>query len=195
MEWNVSISDNKEEINQTPKNNNWTCTVCKVEYSVICTYGLTQLHHVDSSTTTLWTFLFPKQSVWLIFIYTILHRSSCLQFKQCRPWLDDAFYGIWSGSVLFASYPVVGSRLKWVKLFGWWMKVNIISLHLQKMWLQPCLPGHAFIFNIIIVLSIFDKNGPYFLLACHFKSLFTKYICKNISLGVFIMELNPCPAE
>ena len=42
--------------------------------------------------------------------------------KQWRPWSDAAFCGVWSGSALFASYPLRVSSLQWV-----WSKILLFS--------------------------------------------------------------------
>ena len=45
----------------------------------------------------------PK--IWNIPLYYLLMclKYCCMYAKQCRPWLDAAFCGIWSGATLFAN--------------------------------------------------------------------------------------------
>ena len=44
--------------------------------------------------------------------HTSVFRQTC-QSKQCRPWSDATFCGIWSGSTLFATHPAVLQQVKW----------------------------------------------------------------------------------
>ena len=55
-----------------------------------------------------WSF-FNIRDVWLVFIMTMFYRNSCILFKQCRPWSDAAFYGVWSGSTRFTNVSFMGS--------------------------------------------------------------------------------------
>ena len=43
-----------------------------------------------------------KRGVLSVFIITMFYRNSCTKCKQCRPWSDAAFCGVWSGFTLFA---------------------------------------------------------------------------------------------
>ena len=52
-----------------------------------------------------------KRGVWLLFIITTVYRNSCTLCKQCRPWSDVVFCGIWSGSTLFANVPFKGCQV------------------------------------------------------------------------------------
>ena len=73
---------------------------------------LTHICLVDPSILITWTISFP-----ICFIF-ILFKIEIPVGKQWRPWSDAAFWGVWSGSALFAYVPNKGARLLWVKLFA-----------------------------------------------------------------------------
>ena len=55
---------------------------------------------MDSSTFSLDRSISSNRSIWLIFIITMFYGNACTKRKQCRPWSDAAFCGVWSGSTL-----------------------------------------------------------------------------------------------
>ena len=63
--------------------------------------GLFYLNSLDLSISNL-------TGVWLVFIITVFYRNFRIKCKQCRPWSDAGFCGIWSGSKLFANVPFMG---------------------------------------------------------------------------------------
>ena len=64
---------------------------------------LTHLFRVDYAISALFTGPFLIEGGdWNVFIITIFYGNSCIKYKQCRPWSDGAFCGVWSRSTLFA---------------------------------------------------------------------------------------------
>ena len=68
---------------------------------------LTHLCQMDSSTLTLWTYMYIGV-VWLVSIITMFWRSFWTWYKQCRSWSDATFCGVWSGSTLFVNVHFMG---------------------------------------------------------------------------------------
>ena len=86
-----------------------TCTpsdMCmRTQINPFMTSGLFYLIFSDRSMSDI-------RGVWLVFINTctMFYRNSCIWCKQCRPWSDAVFCGVWSGSTLFANVPFMGRR-------------------------------------------------------------------------------------
>ena len=55
------------------------------------------------------------RGIWLVVIITMFYRNSCIWYKQCIPWSDAAFCGVWSGSIRFPMSLLWDARHKWVK--------------------------------------------------------------------------------
>ena len=64
-------------------------------------------------------FISNRKDVWLTFIFTAFYRNSYIWCKQCRPWSDAAYCGVWSGSSPFASAPFINSYI-WCKQCTSW---------------------------------------------------------------------------
>ena len=60
--------------------------------------GFSHLYQLDES-------IFHLRSVWCMFFILFIFFIEIPVSKQCRPWSDAAFCGIWSGSALFAYVP------------------------------------------------------------------------------------------
>ena len=69
-----------------------------------------------------WTGPFPVKGVsgYFYVIITMFYRHLCIQCKECRPWSDTPFCGVWSGPFLFANVPFMGSQtvINGLRLFG-----------------------------------------------------------------------------
>ena len=64
--------------------------------------GLFYLKSLDRSISN-------RRGVWVVFIITIFFRNSYILCKQCWPWSDAAFCGVWSGSTVFANVSFYGT--------------------------------------------------------------------------------------
>ena len=53
--------------------------------------------------------IFHLRGVFKRFFIFIIFQIEIPMSKQCRPWSDAAFYGVWSGSALFAYVPKNGT--------------------------------------------------------------------------------------
>ena len=65
--------------------------------------GLSHPYQLDES-------IFHLRGVWCTFFIFIIFLIQIPESKQCRPWSDAAFYGIWFGSALFAYVPKMGRQ-------------------------------------------------------------------------------------
>ena len=61
------------------------------------------------------------------FITTMFYINSYIQFKQCRPWCDAAFCGVWSRSTMFANAP--SQRAHDVNIMSPQRRCNVMTLH------------------------------------------------------------------
>ena len=106
-----------------------------------------------------------------VYIFIIHFKNRCTKCKQCRPWSDATFCGIWSGSTLFANVPFYGAPV-----INWLILVQNVNIALLIFLVSTCMRIYVFIadgriqdlIGIVSQRARIDKDDIYHSETLHF---------------------------